>query len=300
MDKKILITGGTGLIGTRLTEILLQKGYKVVFLSRNPKPNAHIPTFKWDIEKDYIDDKAFEGIDFIIHLAGENVGEKSWSESQKKAILDSRVNSILLLAKKIQELDIKLKGFLSASAIGYYGADTGDLLCDENTPNGKDFLAQVTQEWEDNTNVFPTLNIPVSLLRIGIVLAKNGGALPKLTQPIRWGVGASLGSGKQFLSWIHIDDVCNMFVFLIEKQLFDTYNAVAPTPVNNTEMTKLIAKVLHKPLFLPNIPSFVLNMMLGEFSKSILGGNKVSSKKITTEGFSFAYPYLETALRNLL
>ncbi len=299
-QKKVLITGGTGLVGSRLTEILLQKGYKVAFLSRKPNPMAYIPTFGWDIEKKYIDEKAFEDVNFVVHLAGENVGEKSWSDTQKQQILNSRINSTLLLAQKIQDLEIPLESFVSASAIGYYGTDTGEKICDENTLPANDFLANVTKEWENAVFFLKNLEINYIVLRIGVVLSPKGGALPKLTQPIRWGAGASLGTGKQFLSWIHIDDLCEMIIFSMEKKLLGVYNAVAPNPVRNEEMTKMIAKTLKKPLILPNVPSFVLNLMLGEFSKSVLGGSNISVNKMLNEGFSFKYPTLEPALKNLL
>lgn len=300
MQKKVLITGGTGLIGTRLTEILLHKGYKVAFLSRKPNLQAYIPAYHWDIDKGIIDENAFEGVHFIIHLAGENVGEKRWSDTQKKAILNSRISSTLLLTQKIQTLELPLEGFIGASAIGYYGADMGEKVCDENSPIGNDFLAEVTQAWENTAHTIEKLDIKTTLLRIGIVLSPKGGALPKLILPISWGVGASLGTGKQFLSWIHIDDLCNMFIFAMEKQLSGVYNAVSPNPARNTHITQEIAKVLKKPLFLPNVPAFMLNLMLGEFANSVLGGVNVSAKKILSAGFEFQYPTLSPALQDLL
>ncbi|MBC8393230.1 MAG: TIGR01777 family protein, partial [Deltaproteobacteria bacterium] len=197
---KILITGGTGLVGSRLTEMLVDKNHEVVVLSRNPKNKNE---FKWDISKAFIDEKVFENTDYIIHLAGAGIADERWSEKRKQLIIDSRVESANLLFHKVKEHKIKLKGFISASGIGYYGAFTSDKIFEETDKVGNDFLGEVCEKWEAAALQFEQLNINVSILRTGIVLSKNGGALEKMKTPVI----SPLGSGKQYLPWLHIDDL---------------------------------------------------------------------------------------------
>ncbi|MDW3196667.1 MAG: TIGR01777 family oxidoreductase [Cytophagales bacterium] len=298
MSSKILITGGTGLVGTRLSEKLAQMGHQVTHLSRRANPHAKFPAFKWDIEKGEIDPKALE-VDHIIHLAGAGVGDQKWTERRKKVIYDSRIDSTKLLHDKVKEAGISLKSFLSASAIGYYGMDTGDQLLAEDSPGANDFLAQVTADWEKAAEGFEELNIPLIYLRIGVVFSSKGGALVKMAQPVRFGVGAALGSGKQYISWIHIDDICAMIIWLLENKKEGIYNGVAPNPKTNSEVTKAIAQTLKRPLFLPPVPAFVLKMMLGEMSSIAQGGNKVSAQKLVDEGFEFQFNDIRSALSDI-
>jgi len=298
---KILVTGGTGLVGQKIIELLRKQGaHEVFILSRNPDPLAEVKEFYWDIHKKEIDESALN-VDFIIHLAGAGVADKRWTEDRKQEILDSRVESTKLLFEEVKEKKIPLKGFISASAVGYYGFGNAKHTYTEDHTPADDFLAMVVQKWEEEVFNFSTLDIRTVALRIGIVLSEEGGALEKMVPPVKFGVGAPLGSGKQMMSWIHIDDLARMFVWSIENEsLKGVYNAVAPNPVSNKEMTRKIAKVLGKPLILPNVPSLALKLALGEMAEMVLNGNKVSSDKIEETGFLFDYPELEPALESLL
>jgi hypothetical protein len=214
--------------------------------------------------------------------------------------MDSRVNSTRLLYKYLSGLTNKPEVFISASAVGIYGFDTKDNLMDEDSPAGSDFLSEVVKAWENEVDKIADLGIRVVKLRIGIVLAKDGGAYPKIAAPIKFGVGAALGSGDQFMSWIHIDDLCKMFLHAIGSiNMKGSFNAVASNPVTNREFTKVVAEELGRPLFLPNVPSFVLKLALGEMSNIVLGGNKVSNQKILNAGFNFQHDKLNTAIQEI-
>lgn len=297
--KTILITGGSGLVGTRLSTLLTEKGYTVTHLSRNPS-NEDYKAFEWDIKKGSIDKEAITSADAIIHLAGAGVADKRWNEARKKVIYDSRIDSTKLLFQKVKELNPDLNYFLSASAIGYYGWDTGDKLVDETSPKGEGFLAEVVADWEKEVDSFDAINIPNGKVRIGIVLSEEGGALVEIGKPIKFGVGAPLGSGKQYMSWIHLDDLCGIFIHCLENQVEGNINGVSSNPVTNKELTKSIAHHLKKPLILPNVPKFALKILVGEMADMLIGGNKVSSKKIEELGYSFQYPKLDEALADLL
>jgi uncharacterized protein len=302
MQKRVLITGGTGLVGQRLSTILLKLGYQVSFLSREKTQIPQIQVYQWNIREGYIEEAAIQNTDFIIHLAGAGVADQAWTESRKKEILTSRTHSTELLAKYLKKYTHSVKTFVSASAIGIYGLDTGDtFLSEDSATESQDFLAEVTRQWEKSIDSVAELNIRTVKLRIGIVLSAEGGALAKIAQPIRWGAGAALGSGKQYMSWIHIDDLCQMFVYMLEnEQLSGVYNAVGKQPISNAEFTQAVAKALHKPVFLPNVPNFALKLLLGEMASIVTGGNKVSSQKIEAAGFKFQYNTLTEALQDLL
>ena len=297
MGTKILITGGSGMIGQALSAALRQKGHQVSHLSRHPSKHTRYPSFKWDIASGYIDPLALK-VDVIIHLSGEGIANKRWTEKQKQKLIVSRIDAAQLLYDQVIKLKTRPIRIISASAIGYYGSDTQDEECFENTPAGDDFIGKFVCKWEQQVNQFETLGIRVTLLRIGIVLSKVGGALPKLTLPILWGVGAPIGSGRQNISWIHLDDLVKMFVFVVERQVLGIYNAVTQN-TTNALLTQAIAKQLKRPLFLPNIPGFFLKIIFGEMSKIILGGNQVSGMKIIEHGFKPDYPTLEGALSDI-
>ncbi|MEP1034430.1 TIGR01777 family oxidoreductase [Ekhidna sp.] len=297
--KTVLITGGTGLVGNQLSDLLTSKGYKVTHLSRNPT-QKHYQTFYWDIKKNEIDEEAVTSADAIIHLAGAGVSDKRWTEEWKKEIYKSRIDSTRLLKSKVAELNPNLKHFISASAIGYYGWDTGDQLMDETSPKGPGFLADVVADWEKEVDVFSELNIKVSKVRIGIVLSEKGGALIELMKPIRYGVGAPLASGDQYMSWIHMQDLCGIFAHTLEKSSEGVFNGVSPNPYTNKEFTKRVASILKKPLWLPNVPKFALRLIVGEMADILIGGNRVSSKKVESTGFNFQFSTLDDALQDLL
>lgn len=297
----ILITGGTGMIGHRLTELLLAKGHKVSYLSRKKEKMPKVEVFQWDIQKGYIEEGALEAADYVVHLAGAGIADKRWTDERKKEIIDSRIQPIELINSYLQKNNIQLKGFISASAIGIYGGDTGDVRLDENSELGNDFLAECTKLWEIHAKKVTNTARIVSV-RIGIVLSEKGGALPKLVQPIRLGFGAALGSGKQFMSWIHVDDLCEIFVKAIEDDTMQgPYNAVAPNPVTNQEMTSVAAQVLKKPLWLPNVPIFALKLVFGEMGIVVTGGNFVLNKRLSKEtNFQYKFINIKEALNDLL
>ena len=297
---KVLITGASGLVGSRLTELLLSKKMEVVHVGRT-KRNGSVPSFAWDVDKQQMDAKALAGVDTIVHLAGAGVADKRWTPTRKKEILDSRVQSTRLLYQILKEEKHSVKNIVSASAIGYYGFGLSDQLFTEECPPATDFLASVTTEWEKEVDAIRELEIRVVKIRIGIVLSNKGGALKEMARPIQFGVGAPLGTGQQVMSWIHIDDLCEMFCKAIQdRSLAGAYNGVAPNPVTNAELTKAIASILKKPLWLPNVPPFVLRLLVGEMADIVVNGSKVSAEKILATRFKFQYSQIDDALRNLL
>nr|WP_295932609.1 TIGR01777 family oxidoreductase [uncultured Dyadobacter sp.] len=299
MAKKVLITGGTGLIGKRLTHMLLQKGYEVAFLSRKKEDIPSVRVYEWDIRKGYIEEGALDNLHFLVHLAGTNVAEGRWTEERKKSILESRTESARLITRKLAERPGKPVAFVSASGISYYGQDTGDNRNTEATPPGNDFLSHVSIEWEKAANEIAALGIRTVKLRTGIVISKKGGAIPKMALPARFGVGAPLGSGKQWISWIHLDDMCEMYIEALEDERWQgAYNAVAAPPVTNEGLTKAICNVLHRPQWFPNVPALVLKLVFGDMAAVVLGGNYVVNARIADEtGFKYHYGDLESALR---
>jgi len=300
MNHKILITGGTGLVGSRLTEMLLNKGFEVSHIGRTKKA-GRVPSFVWDIKQKKFDAQALKGVNTIVHLAGAGVADKRWTTARKKEILGSRIESTKLLFETLKTTSNEVNTVVAASAIGYYGFGLGEETVEEDSKPGTDFLAQVTKQWEAQVDKIGTLGIRMVKLRIGIVLSEKGGALAEMAKPIKLGAGAALGSGKQYLSWIHLDDLCEMFIKAIAAENMNgAYNAVGTGWVTNQEMTKAIAHILKKPLLLPSVPGFVLKIILGEMADMVLNGSKVSSKKIQKTGFSFQYTSLDDALKNLL
>lgn len=297
MGKKVLITGGTGLVGSHLIPMLKAKGHEVVVLSRSKDSSKPYPIFEWDYEKEYIEAGAFNGVDAVIHLAGAGVAEKRWTPERKDEIYNSRTKTSFLLYNTLKEVPNQVKTFISASAIGYYGLDTGNINLKESAPVGHDFLAHVVDAWETSTSKVTELDIRLVQLRIGVVLAKEGGALVELLKPP---VAAPLGKGSQYMSWIHIHDLCKMFVYALEnKQMLGTYNAAAPRPMTNKELTREAAKAMGKTFIPIPVPGLILKLMLGEMAKMVIGGNRVSCEKIMEAGFQFEYPKLADALKDL-
>ena len=291
----ILITGGTGLIGKQLSTLLREKNYNVTVLSRT---NSEVPnSYFWDIEKDFIEEKAITEADYIIHLAGAGIAEERWTKKRKKELVNSRVDSTKLLYKNVVKLNPKLKGFIAASGIGYYGAISSETIFTENDAPGKDFLATICKLWEKESIKFDSINIRTVILRTGIVLSKKGGAYEKISKPIKIGIGSSLGSGNQYVPWIHITDLCNMYIEAIENNdIHGIYNAVSPEHTTNTALTNSIAASLNKKIRLPNTPAFILKTLLGKMAVILLEGSRVSSEKILSIGFQFKFPTLKKAL----
>lgn len=299
MIKTVLITGGTGLVGKELSKLLVSKGYVVILLSRNPTQKKY-RSFYWNVKKNEIDDEAVKSVDAIIHLAGAGVFDKKWNVFWKEEIYNSRIHSTRLLKEKVHALNPNLKYFLSASAIGYYGWDTGDRLIEESSMKGDGFLGDVVEDWEKEVSKFDEIDIRNGKVRIGIVLSEKGGALMEVAKPIRFGLGAPLASGNQYMSWIHVQDLCGIFLHMLENKSEGVVNGVSPEPVTNKEFTKKVAKHLGRPLWLPNIPKFVLRLIVGDITCLLAGGNRVSSQKIEKDGYKFRFYTLDQALKDLL
>jgi hypothetical protein len=297
--KNILITGGTGLVGTALSNQLKESGYDIAYLSRSEVSDEKF--FKWNPQKEEIDIESLRWADAIIHLGGASVAGKRWDAEYKKVMKDSRVKSLRLIREMMLEHDLKIDTLVSGSAIGYYGYDSGSIWKTEDSRFGDDFLATLTKEWESAADEFKDIANRIIKIRIGIVLSDKGGSLTEMSKPVKMGAGAALGSGDQYVSWIHIDDLSGIFVKAIEdEKMTGVYNGVAPEPVTNRHLMRSIAKTLGKPFILPNVPAFVMKIMLGEFSSSVLGSSRVSAEKVINSGFQFRYDKLESALENLL
>jgi uncharacterized protein (TIGR01777 family) len=301
MSKHILITGGTGLVGTKLTKLLLNKGYSVSHLGRKISDvDSRVHTYLWDVNKGEIDEHAVDGVDVIVHLAGANVADGRWTKERKKEIIRSRTKSIELIYKLMREKKSHtVTAVISASATGYYGDRADELLTEDSAP-GTDFLANVCLQWEHAVDTGESLGLRIVKLRTGVVLDADGGALVALAKPIKLGLGSPLGSGKQWTSWIHEEDVINLYLFAIANEsLSGDYNMVAPNPVTNKQLTQAVAKELHRPLWLPKIPTLALQLVLGEMSSMVLGSQKASAQKIEDAGFKFKYPTLTWGLKEL-
>ena len=298
ISKHILLTGGTGLVGRRLTEQLLQKGYEVSHLSRSAGKDPRIITYLWDVEKERIDQHCVDNVDIIVHLAGAGIADKRWSDQRKKELTYSRTKSIELIYDLLRTKNHKVKAVISASAIGYY-SDRGDEHLTELSPPSNDFMAECCIAWENTVDAGKEFNLRIVKFRTGVVL-DNGGALQKLAIPVKFFVGSPLGSGRQWVPWIQWKDVIDMYQYAIENEsLKGVFNMVAPNPVTNEQLTRAVARQLKRPLWLPAVPSSILKLLLGEMSIIVLGSTKVSPKKIENAGFRFRYPDLESALKEI-
>lgn len=299
MSKHILVTGGTGLLGKKLTNALLGNGYSVSHLSRKQGADARVKTYLWDIHKGIIDDNCIDGVDTIIHLAGSGIADGRWTDERKKEIVESRTKSIGLIYDLLKRKPHQVKSVISASGTGYY-SDRGDELMHEDDAPAHDFLGTCCVEWENVVDEGEKLGLRIVKYRTGVVLDKDGGALPQLALPIKFAAGSPLGDGKQWMSWIHHEDVVDMYLHGIEHtELKGAYNMVAPNPVTNAQLTKAVAKQLNRPVWLPNVPAFVLKLLFGEMSTLVLGSTKVSSQKIQDAEFKFKYPEVTAALKEI-
>ncbi|MFC0425637.1 TIGR01777 family oxidoreductase [Chryseobacterium scophthalmum] len=299
MKEIVLITGASGAIARVLSK-KLENQYSIRFLTRKKEAENE---FEWDLENQIVDENAFENVSHIIHLAGANISEKRWTEDRKKELISSRVDSAKLILNTLKKKNLKLKSFISASGINFYGTKTTDKIFTENDAPGNDFLSEVVIVWEKAADEFKEQNIAerVVKIRTAVVLSKNEGALAKMMTPIQFGIGSPLGSGKQYMPWIHIDDICRMYEFALKNlEIEGSYNVSAPQHTTNENLTKLIANVLNKPLFMPNVPSFILKLIFGELADALLEGFRASSEKIEKAGFEFQFPDLKMALEDLL
>ncbi|HOO95687.1 MAG TPA: TIGR01777 family oxidoreductase [Proteiniphilum sp.] len=298
--KTILVTGGSGLVGRRLTKMLMERGYKVLWLSRERDPESDPPRYIWDYRNRKIDREAVEQADMIIHLAGANLGEGRWSEARKNEIVASRVDTAALLFDTLQESEHRIEAFISASAIGYYGAAVTDkVFTEEDQPVDPDFLSDTCRQWEEAAFRFNTLpGVRTVALRTGFVVDRDSDAFKKMMLPTRLGVGSPLGSGRQYLSWIHLEDLCQLYIRAIEEPTMKgIYNAVAPEQVTNADFMRTLAKEMHRPFFFPAVPAFVMRLVMGEAADLVLGGSSISAHKILESGFRFHYEHAEEAIR---
>jgi uncharacterized protein (TIGR01777 family) len=299
--EKVLITGGTGLIGQQLSKVLNDKGYEVRLLSRNPSNASKYKTYRWSIEKEYIDTDALKNIDYIVHLAGANLGEKLWSEKRKQVLRDSRINGSELLLKKIIEKEIQIKAFISASAVGIYPAySEGGPIFIENDIYGSTFIAELCKDWEKAADNFANNGIRTVKIRTSLVQDLNDPALKKILQVSKFGILPVFGKGLQPYPWIHIKDLCNIYIEAIDNDNFSgPINAVAPEQINNLEYTKTIKKVKKKG-FIVKIPKFAFKILFGEMSDIILRGTKINSILHNNSNFKFEYPSLKSTMEDIL
>jgi uncharacterized protein len=299
MGKNVLITGGTGFIGRYLTKKLIERDYTVSILSRNSKPNTHnVSYYTWNITTQSIDEAAINNADYIIHLAGENIAEKRWTDKRKEAILNSRVQSIQLIYDVLKKNNKKVEAFVSASGIGFYGAVNGGGICTESTLPANDFVGKVCQEWENTADLMTSLGIRTVKIRTGLVLGKNGGIVKELTPIFKRGFGSALGSGKQYMPWIHLHDLCMMYIEAIEnKKMIGSYNATINDSTTNLIFSRTFASTFGYPVWMPKLPAFLIRLGLGERAKLLLTGRRVSSDKVKKIGFRFQYKNLEQALK---
>ncbi len=297
----ILISGGTGLVGKALTKRLIIEGHDIRILSRNPQSSSQLKSFYWNVEKNEIDEKAFEGVEHIVHLAGSGIADKRWTNARKQDIIDSRVNSMKLITNVVKKKNIKLKSFVGASAIGIYGMTTSEKIFSEIDNGMDDFLTQSCTKWENSYQQIQTLSSKNCIIRIGVVLSKDGGALKKLLPLFQLGLGSAVGSGKQYMPWIHIEDLVSVFhEALFNSNYNGIYNAVSSEKTTSDSFSKQLAKSLSKPFFLPRVPAFVLKLLFGEMANVLLEGSLISNQKLIHAGFQLKYPALSEALQEIV
>jgi uncharacterized protein (TIGR01777 family) len=302
MGHKLLITGATGLVGKALVKQCLADGYTVHYLTTRKSKivsQVNYKGFYWNPQENKIDIACFEGVEVILNLAGSSIAQR-WTNAAKASILSSRTEALALLYSSIETHKLSVKHVISASAIGIYPDSKTRYYEEKFQGIDSSFLRTVVKSWEGSLKPFQSIGVKTTALRIGIVLDAHEGALPKIIGPIKHYFGAALGSGDQWQSWIHIDDLVHLFMFVLESKLEGVYNAVAPNPVQQIELTKLIAKILQRPLVLPNIPEFALRLMLGEMRAIALESQRVCASKIQDAGFKFNYLELEPALEDLI
>lgn len=300
---KVLITGATGLVGSALVTELSKAGIQVHYLTTRKekiRDEVDFRGFYWNPKENRIDTECFRGVSVIVNLAGANIA-KRWTSSYREKIQQSRTNSLNTLRKGLSEMEShEVEYLLSASAVGIYPSSLTELYSEDNSAVDPGFLGETVVKWERAAREFSALGIPQGILRIGLVLAGQGGALPEIMRPVLLGVGAPLGSGQQWQSWIHLRDLARMMRFCLEEHLEGIYNGVAPNPVTNQKLTREVASVLGRPLWLPKVPSWALKMVFGQMSQILLGSQRVSSEKIEALGFDFEFKNVQRAIADLL
>jgi uncharacterized protein len=300
-QRSVLISGGSGLIGRYLTSILAAEGFRVSLLSRQAKQSGETRTFRWNPEKGYLDPSAFEGVDCLIHLAGANLGERNWSPSRRREIISSRVDSANLLFRTVRDNNFKLKAFICSSAVGYYGSVTSERIYSEEDPPSNDFLGRTCRLMEEAAEQFAGIGIRTVRIRSGVVLARDDGALVRLMKPAKLGLVVRLGSGHQYFPWIHIDDLCKIYMKAVKDTCMNgAYNAVAPEYINHHDFVMVMAAIMKRPVILPSVPGWIIKTVLGEMSDIVLKGSRISPEKIIGSGFIFRYQRAADALKNII
>ncbi len=295
----ILIGGGSGFIGKHLSRKLTADGHEVRILSRSPRPGSKYKTFVWDVANQTIDEAAFNEVDYVINLAGAGIVGARWTEARKQLIISSRTDSTLLLATSMAQLSVKPKLYLSASAVGYYG-DRGNELMTETSEPGTGFLSESCRLWEDSVSEVDRLGIPNCIIRTGIVLHPDEGALEKMLIPLNFWMSNYFGDGSQYYSWIHIDDMVDIYRFAIESNLTGIYNGTAPNPATNKALAAAIGPAMGRAALVVPAPAFAMKLAMGEMSHTVLDSARCSAEKLMATGFEFAHPKLEGALEDLL
>ncbi|OIQ16206.1 MAG: TIGR01777 family protein [Flavobacterium sp. MedPE-SWcel] len=299
---KVLITGATGLVGKELVSLLLKNGIHINYLTTSKSKIQNSQNYKgfyWNPRCGIIDKYCIDGVDAVIHLAGASVA-KRWTKAYKQEIIESRVLSTNMLFSLLKNEENNVKQFIAASGVGIYPDSIDAVYTEQDTVIDNSFLGCVVDKWERAVDQIKRLNIKVSKVRTGIVLSANGGALTEMVKPVNLCVGSALGNGKQMQSWIHIQDLINIYTFILQHDLEGVYNAVAPYTVTNNSLMKTISKTLNKPYFMPNVPKFMLRLILGEMHTILLSSQNVSTRKIIGEGYQFEHLSLEKALKDIL
>ncbi|QTN38948.1 TIGR01777 family protein [Cryomorphaceae bacterium] len=299
----ILITGGSGLVGTRLTELLLDSGYRVKHLSTRQKGGVRVldngvHVYGWDPANHTMDREALSDVGQIINLAGASISAR-WTKAYKALIRSSRVDSLRTLYTALSEIEHRVDALISSSAVGYYPSETGVVFEEDAAPDDG-FLGRVCQEWEEEANRFKALGLRVALMRTGIVLSASGGALPVIARTVRWFVGAPLGPGNQVLPWVHIDDLSRMYMHALQQPLEGPYNAVGLVGATNKSFTRSVARVLRRPVWPISVPAFVLRTVLGEQATLVLMSSPSSPERLIKTGFTYRYTDLDIALIDIL
>ncbi len=299
---KFLVSGATGLIGQHICAVLRAQGHTINYLTTNRDKIEHTPEYQgyfWNPTTGEIDVDCLKDVDKIIHLAGASIA-KRWTKKRKKEIIASRIQSARLLFEFLEKTDNQVTQFLSASAIGIYPSSLSNLYDEFSTECASDFLGLVVKEWEAEADRFKTIGVEVTKVRIGLVLANESGFLAEMKRVVGLGLGASLGSGSQWQSWIHISDLARLFVYLAEEELAGLYNAVAPNPTKQKRLLKCLAKELHVSFFLPPIPKSALKIVLGDMANMVTSSQLVMSKRLQGTDFTFEYKHAEKAIKNLV
>lgn len=298
--RKILIAGGTGFVGKQLISYLSEKGYELSVLTRHRSPSyGSVAYFQWDVEKAYIDEEAFVGVDTIINMTGANIGEKRWTEKRKREVLDSRVNSIQLLHKYVSENNFPIKTLISSSAVGYYGAVTTDIIFDESSSKGNDFLAAICSQWENAARQFTNFGTRVIILRKGVVVGKEGGMYQKMAPLAKRGINPAVGTGEQYMALIDMRDLTRLYDFLLtHPEISGIFNAVSSEHITMNGLANEFLAHFGKKSFLPNVPSFIVRLLFGEMATMLLNGSRINNEKIKQHEFVFLYDTLEKSLEN--